>query len=132
MDRKETDMNAFEKIGEDKLREVIEDFYERVIKDVMIGFLFAGKNKFRLIQKEYEFTAKFLGADIAYTGKPMRQAHAASPIMGGHFERRMIILKQTLADNEVHEDVQKIWLGHTEALRPQVTGDPHGECIDKE
>jgi hemoglobin len=118
----------FDQIGGDKLREVIADFYTRVFHDVMIGFLFAGKDRARLVAKEWEFTASFLGADVAYTGKSIREAHRASPILGGHFERRLQILRETLADHDVAPEVQTRWIDHTLALREQVTADAGSEC----
>jgi truncated hemoglobin YjbI len=120
----------FEKIGPERLRAVIADFYDRLFGDVMIGFLFAGKDKQRLIAKEYELTARFLGAGVAYTGRPMREAHARSPILGGHFERRMEILRQTLAAHAVDPDVATSWIEHQLALRPQITPDRGSECKD--
>jgi hemoglobin len=122
--------SLYEQIGADALREVIRDFYARVFADVMIGFLFIGKDRQRLIDKEFEFTANFLGADIRYTGKPMRAAHARTPIMGGHFDRRLQILKETLADHDVPAQVREAWIGHILALRAQVTTDPVSECRD--
>jgi hemoglobin len=122
--------SLYQQIGLDALREVIRDFYSRVFADVMIGFLFIGKDRQRLIDKEFEFTARFLGADISYTGKPMRAAHARTPIMGGHFDRRLQILKETLADHDVPAEVREVWIGHTLALREQVTTDPVSECRD--
>ena len=76
-------MKSFDKIGEAKLRAVLADFYDRVFADVMIGFMFQGKDKQHLIDREYEMTAKMLGAQVAYAGRPMRTAHAAHTIFGG-------------------------------------------------
>ena len=118
----------FDKIGGEALRAVITDFYDRIFPDVMIGFLFHGKDKQRLIDKEWEFTANMLGADVKYTGKPIRAAHAASPILGGHFERRLQLLKNVLADHDIDSEVREAWIGHTVALRAQVTGDKGSEC----
>jgi hemoglobin len=120
----------FAKIGETKLREVLTDFYSRVFGDLMIGFLFAGKDRQRLIDKEYEFTAQFLGGDQPYSGRPMRVAHAQSPIFGGHFERRMQILRETLRDHAVDPEVVASWMDHSYALRPQITRDKGSECAD--
>jgi hemoglobin len=120
----------FDKIGADKLRAVVTDFYSRVFGDVMIGFLFEGKSRQHLIDREYEFTANFLGGDVKYTGRPMRTAHAQSPIFGGHFERRLQILRETLRDNAVDPEVQQSWIDHTLALRPQITRDKGSECKD--
>jgi hemoglobin len=118
----------FDRIGGERLREVIADFYTRLFHDPMIGFLFAGKDRKRLIDKEWEFTAGLLGADVAYTGRPIRAAHARSPILGGHFERRLQILRETLEAHEVDAAVRERWLAHTEALRDQVTRDRGSEC----
>ncbi len=124
-------MNVFDKIGAEKLRAVIADFYDRVFGDVMIGFLFQGKNKQHLIDREVEFTAGFLGGkEIKYTGRPMREAHAQSPIFGGHFERRLQILREAMADHAVDPEVQRVWLDHSYALRPQITTDKGSECKD--
>ena len=120
--------SLFDQIGADALRSVIEDFYNRVFPDVMIGFLFLGKDKQKLIELEWQFTARLLGADVQYTGRPMRPAHAKSPILGGHFERRLQILRETLADHDVAEPVRERWIAHTQSLRSQVTGDRSSEC----
>jgi hemoglobin len=121
----------YAKIGGDKLREVITDFYARVFPDVMIGFMFAGKDKQRLIDKEWELAATFLGApDVKYTGRPIRTAHANVAIFGGQFERRLQILRETMRDHHVDPDVQRVWIEHTQALRSQVTRDQGSECKD--
>jgi hemoglobin len=121
-------MSVYDKIGPDKLRAVITDFYARLFDDVMIGFLFIGKDRKRLIEKEIELTARFLGADVRYTGRPLREAHARVPIMGGHFDRRRQILEETLAAHGVDPEVRETWIRHTLALREQVTADARGEC----
>jgi hemoglobin len=122
-------VRVFDRIGGEPLRAVLRDFYDRVFTDPMIGFLFTGKNKERLIQKEWEMTARILGAsEVAYTGRPMPEAHARSPILGGHFERRLHLLEETLADHGVDPEVQRVWLEHTRALRSQVTADRGSDC----
>jgi hemoglobin len=124
------DPELFGRIGEAKLRAVIVDFYGRVFGDVMIGFLFVGKDRERLIEREYEFTAQLLGADIKYAGRPMRTAHGHLPIFGGHFERRLQILRETLRDHAVDAEVQRTWIDHSVALRGQITSDRGSECKD--
>ena len=124
------DAALFAKIGGDKLRVVITDFYSRIFGDVMIGFMFEGKDRARLIDKEWELAAAMLGADVKYTGRPMRTAHAQSPIFGGHFERRLQILRETMAAHGVDPEVQRVWIEHTQALRDQITRDKGSECKD--
>ena len=124
------DSRLFDRIGAAKLREVITDFYARVFGDVMIGFMFEGKDRQRLIDREYEFTAQLLGGPVKYSGRSMREAHARVPIFGGHFERRLQILRETLRDHAVDPEVARTWLDHSLALRAQVTPDRGSECKD--
>ena len=121
----------FARIGEAKLRAVLADFYGRVISDVMIGFMFAGKDRAHLVEREYELTGKLLGAPgVVYRGMPMRTAHARHTIFGGQFERRLQLLKETLEDHGVDPEVRRVWIEHTLALRPQITHDRGSECAD--
>lgn len=124
-------MRLIDKIGRDGVRAVVAEFYERVFRDVMIGFMFEGKNKRHLIEREWEFACGFLGdPEIKYTGRPMRTAHAAHTIFGGHFERRLQILRETMHDQAVDPEVQASWIEHTQALRAQITRDQGSECKD--
>lgn len=121
----------FDKIGMEKLRAVVTTFYDRVFGDVMIGFMFQGKDKQHLIDREVEMAAKFLGApNIEYRGLPLRTAHARHTIFGGHFERRLELLRQAMAVHDVDPEVRQAWIEHTNALRPQVTRDQGSECKD--
>jgi hemoglobin len=121
----------FDRVGAAPLRAVIAEFYRRVFGDVMIGFMFQGKDRQHLIDREYELTAALLGAPgVTYTGRPMRVAHAQHTIFGGHFERRLQILRDTLRDHAVDPDVQAAWLDHQLALRDQITRDRGSECKD--
>jgi hemoglobin len=114
--------------GEPALRQIIDRFVDRVFDDVMIGFFFQNARRERIKQKEYEFAAKHLGADIEYTGRPIDETHRAHPIMGGQFARRLMILKETLDAAGAPEHVKAHWLAHTESLRSLVTADTGREC----
>lgn len=121
----------FDAIGGDALRAVISEFYDRVFRDVMIGFMFEGKNKRHLIDREWELVAALLGAPgVVYTGRPMRTAHAHHTIFGGHFERRLQLLRETLRDHAVDPEIQQAWIDHTQSLRSQITRDQGSECKD--
>jgi hemoglobin len=123
-------MTLYDRIGEDGLRRVLADFYDRVFADPMIGYLFAASNKHRLIQKELELTARMLGGAQRYGGRPMREAHAGHRILGGHYARRQKILADVLEAHGVDPEVRAAWLAHNDALRPQVTSDEPTECND--
>ncbi len=108
--------------GEAKLRKILRDFYDRVFSDVMIGYLFASSDKEKLIELEYQFTARMLGADIDYAGRSMREAHSDHRILTGQFNRRYRLLELALEEHKVVESVKRVWLFHTQALRKAVVG----------
>jgi hemoglobin len=121
----------FEKIGgQFKLLAIIDDFVERICADTMIGFFFSRIDRARLKRLEYEHAARFLGADIPYTGRALDDAHRRHPILGGHFARRRQILKQTLERHGVPASILEAWLAHQDALRAQVTRDEITQCND--
>ena len=121
--------SLFEKMGgEEKVRQIIETFVDRVFEDRMIGFFFRSANRERIKQMEYQLIAKFLGADLQYHGKPLQLAHGKHPIMGGHFARRRQILKETLQQYNVPAPIVEVWLEHTDRLRPLITGQVGSGC----
>ena len=116
-------MSDFERIGgEEALGRIIEDFVGRTFEDVMIGFMFVGKNRARITRFETELAGEQLGGPMRYTGRPMGDIHGALPIMGGHFARRRTILENTLRDHGVEADIAARWLAHVDGLREQVLG----------
>jgi hemoglobin len=116
--------------GADVIRAVLRDFYDRVFADVMIGFHFKGADKERLIAREAELTLQALGADVAYTGRPLRAAHAPHPILGGQFMRRRKLLADAIDRAGLPSVVRDAWLAHTDSLRAVVTRDASDECDD--
>lgn len=114
-------MSLYDQLGgEAPLRAILEDFYRRVFADAMIGYLFAGQDPARLVELEFQLTAKMLGAPIRYTGRSMRAAHANHAIRRGHFHRRNRILTETLRDHAVPPAIVEAWMGHARALERAV------------
>ena len=121
--------SPFERLGGvDGLRPIIDDFVDRVRSDLMIGFFFRTVPTARLKQRELEFAARHLGGKVEYTGRAMNEAHGPHKIMGGQFNRRLTLLKQTLLAHAVPEDIIQSWLIHNESLRSQVTVDGPFAC----
>ena len=116
------EQTLFEELGgEPTLRAIIDRFIDGVFADVMIGFMFARANRERIKAMEYEFAAQHLGAPLEYGGRPLAVAHRAHRIFDGQFDRRLTILRETLAAFAVAPRVREHWLGHTESLRAQIT-----------
>jgi hemoglobin len=121
--------SLFEKLGgESRLRAIVNAFIDRVFEDRMIGFFFRNVDRARLKEMEYQLAARFLGANIKYTGRPLGKAHVNHPIMGGHFARRRQILKETLEAYQVAEEIKAAWLDHTDSLRPLITPEAGSDC----
>lgn len=118
----------FAEVGAERLRAMVVDFYDRVFADVMIGFLFAGKDRARLVEREYELAARMLGGDVAYAGRPLHEAHRHVPILGGHFDRRLQIWKDAMVAAGIPAAAQAVLIEHNVALRSQVTRDPTSDC----
>ena len=115
--------------GEDAgIREFVTTFYNEMVDDVMIGFFFRNADKGRLIDKEVELISRMLGHSVRYTGRPLRKAHAPHPIMGGHFERRWILLKNAMIAHQVPQQIQDLIEEHTRRLRPQITRQQGSDC----
>jgi hemoglobin len=114
--------------GEMMLGMVVDRFIERVFADAMIGFFFAGVDRQRIKEKEYELAAVTLGAPIRYTGRPVAEAHRRHPIQTGHFARRLEILRQTLEDFQIPPRVMQYWLQHNTRLQSVVVRGDDAAC----
>ena len=114
--------------GEAKLRLIIDSFIDRVFNDRMIGFFFRNADKKRIKEMEFQLTARFLGADVEYQGRPLDEVHAKHPIMGGQFARRLQILREILEYYKVPKQIRDAWIEHTESLRPLITRDAGSDC----
>lgn len=115
--------------GEAAVRAVVDEFVRRVSTDLMIGFFFSGIDLQALREREYQFTARFLGAaNVKYDGRSLKEAHARHRIMGGQFDRRKQILSEVLAEHGIEPEVRTRWIAHVEELRDVVTSSAEGQC----
>lgn len=114
--------------GEAKLLQIIDIFIDRVFENRMIGFFFRNADKKRIKEMEFQLTARFLGADVEYQGRPLDEVHSKHRIMGGQFARRLQILRETLEHYRVPKHIRDAWIEHTESLRPLITRDAGSDC----
>jgi hemoglobin len=106
--------------GEEKVRAILQSLYDKLFEDPIVGFLFEGKDKAHIVEQQLAFTCRFLGGPQKYEGKPLPAAHAALPLLPGHFDRRHRLLEQTLDEQNVPLEVKRVWLTIDESLRPSV------------
>ena len=112
-------ISPFEEMGgEAVILAVLEDLYTQLFDDVFVAFLFAGHDKARIVREQAVFTRRMLGDRTAvYAGKSIPDAHASLPILAGHFDRRHLLLRQTLERHAVPERPRQAWLRLDAALR---------------
>ncbi len=115
--------NLYALLGGERLREILTVFYQEVFADVMIGYLFAKQDQAKLIQREWEWTAKFLGAkDIEYQGEALGKVHQKHPIRYGHFHRRNQILLKVLRRMQVDPKIIDFWMDHQNRMINTILG----------
>lgn len=119
--------------GEAAVRAVVERFVDRMFGDRIIGFLFAGKDRDRIVQHEYEHAARVLGAPVVYTGRPIPELHRAMRINNGQFRRRLALLRQELERAGIPEDICAVWIEAQERMQRLITdgtdcGAPNAEA----
>ncbi len=113
--------SAYDAIGgEPGVRAVLQALYDRLFVDPIVGFLFEGKDKAHIVEEQLAFTCGFLGGPQRYTGKPLPEAHAALPLLAGHFDRRHRLLEQVLEEQRVPAEAASVWLRIDESLRTSV------------
>ena len=118
----------YDRIGESALRAILADFIDREREDLIIGFFFEGRDRDRILQKEFELAAAQLGGPQTYTGRPLAAVHKPLRINRGQFRRRLAILRRVLEDHGVEPDIQERWIAHDQALLDQITIDE--DCVD--
>lgn len=102
-------------------------FVDRVFADPIIGFLFVGRDRDRIVRHETEHASLHLGGPLRYQGRPIAAAHRPLRIHAGHFRRRLALLRTVLRERGVDEAIVARWVARDEALRPVVTGE--GDCV---
>jgi hemoglobin len=90
-------LTLFESIGgAETVASVVDEFYQRVMEDRELAPYFNGIDMPNLMAHQQAFlTAAFHGPD-AYTGRPLREAHAGLGITSEHFDRLTQALVETL------------------------------------
>ena len=115
--------SSFDRIGgKSGIQAIIDDFIDRTVTDLMIGFYFRSADIVRIKRLEAQLATRFLGGDLAYEGQPLSKAHGPHKIFDGHFARRIEILRQTLDAHGVDADIRDAWVAHNESLRHQIVG----------
>lgn len=104
--------------GVDTVEAILTAFYKKMSLDLMLGFFFEGKDLSHIISQQRDFLCKAMGLTKRYLGKPPGRAHrAVPPILKGHFDRRLVLLRETLREFGLSEKSIEAWIGFEEVFR---------------
>lgn len=84
----------------------------------MVGYFFAGKNPNEIADKQLQFLKFAMGVSPTYSGKTPTTAHLGlPPIFSGHFDRRLVLLRETLSQHQVADEDIRTWINFENAFR---------------
>lgn len=90
---------------------ILDEFYTRLLSDILVGYIFKPFDRQKLITDQAEFVNRSLGGPHRdYEPRNLKQIHLPLKITSGHFDRRHQILKDVLEQYEVESDIKKMWL----------------------
>lgn len=91
--------------GEPALTTVVDNLYTKILADPQLAPFFAGANMNKLKGRQVEFFSVALGGPHAYTGQPMRAAHAGRGIGQRDFDKVAGYLISALTEAGVPEEL---------------------------
>lgn len=122
-------MSDFDQLGgRAAVEELVELFVRRAAEDFIIGFFFEGKDLERIIRHETELACLHLGGESVYTGRSLASAHKPLKINHGQFRRRLAILRTTLTEAGVDQEIVERWVDSNQAEKAKVV--INRDCVD--
>lgn len=107
------------------IRDIVDLFYDKILKDPRINYIFDGMDMKRIRAHQREFLVYVLGGNADYTGRPLRDAHRPLVKKYGlnntHFdamtENLVAALRETgFGQTEIHEIMNVITSVRDEVL----------------
>lgn len=106
--------------GQAGIRAVVDDFYDRLLADELVGPLFADADMERLRRTQTDFLCAAAGGPESYDAPPPREAHLHVPFEPAHLERAVEHLRASLDAAGVPEEDAEAVVGaitrHTDDL----------------
>ena len=107
----------------EQLREFLENFYQDLARDVLVGFFFTGKDLRSIADKQSSFLWKAAGLAPSYTGHAPSTAHLGlARVLDGHFDRRLLILESHLRRLGLEPGEIAVWIALENAFRGSIVG----------
>ena len=105
------------------LRKVHKIFYDKIYAHPWIGKFFAGHIQEAIEARQTSFMAEKMGGDVTYYGKDMKMAHRQMFITQELFDLRSQLLRQSLNEAGVSDELATRWLKIDRAFSGQIVKD---------
>ncbi len=107
-----SDLDPISRLGGfQQLITILDEFYTRLLDDILIGYIFKPFDRQKLINDQAEFVNRSLGGPHRnYEPRNLKQIHKPLRITAGHFDRRHQILIDVLDEFKVEKDIKELWL----------------------
>ena len=114
----------FERVGGEKtIRELIHEFYDRVVADPELKPFFINTSMDKLRRMQREFFSAALDGPITYTGRPLSYVHHGRGITKHHFALYVAHLIDTLRDHGINDQDVNDLIGRINTYANEITGD---------
>lgn len=116
-----------------RLNEILEEFYLRMHDDLLIGFFFTGKDIKHIALQQGAFLLNAAGFADKFEGKGPSTAHLEMPpILSGHFDRRLVILRETLQSKGLATPIVELWVAFENTFRNIVVSEEVQHKVPRE
>ena len=109
--------SLYDQIGHAFITKAVAEFYRRAFLDVMIGHFFYKSDIEHITTQQILFASAMFGGPTSYQGLPLKAAHKPFLIRPVHFNRRQVLMRETLVDLELAPDLCNAWLAVEEQFR---------------
>jgi len=117
-------LNQLRKL-EPLLPALLEDFYHRMAQDHLLAHFFFQKDPSAIAKRQATFLHFAWGLKATYEGPSVTQAHShMPPLLQAHFNRRLILLKETLEDHKLDPSSIDAWIQFEEGFRKVLVRSP--------
>ncbi|WP_262178016.1 truncated hemoglobin [Haloarcula laminariae] len=113
--------------GQDGIRAVVDDFYDRLVADDSLGPFFEDADVSKLRRTQTDFLCEAAGGPETYDATPVREAHIDVPFTPEHIERAVELLYRSLDEFDVPDEDADAVVEAVAAFEEELLATPDGD-----
>lgn len=118
-----SDEQIFQQLGGvEGMSQLVEEFYQRVLKDDQLAPFFRNVDMKRLHTMQYQFLCSAFGGPIHYSGSELQAIHAGRGITNQHFAKFVGHLAETMEARGASGQIIDAMLGRLATFRDKIVG----------